>query len=254
MLPSTPTPFEAHAPRPFARAAQRRPAQGKWSPADDRDVSPQSPSRWFCLRTAAPGAWSSCLYMPRGRGGGFGRAELTWGGGSAPAARSSTTPPSGPRTAASLRCRRHRSNWARGGAVQLIVLGEKGIGGGGGGNVPAAGVPRPAAPANSASAPSPKLPQWLSTAPERLCSALFCAPSALRPPGGPQTLTLLPPAGPSTPQPLLAVLRCASAPAKHGAAEDCWPVLPVDLEERRRSSVLPVLRLLGLVSWALLRS
>ena len=137
MLPSTPTPFEAHAPRPFARAAQRRPAQGKWSPADDRDVSPQSPSRWFCLRTAAPGAWSSCLYMPRGRGGGFGRAELTWGGGSAPAARSSTTPPSGPRTAASLRCRRHRSNWARGGAVQLIVLGEKGIGGGGGGNVPA---------------------------------------------------------------------------------------------------------------------
>ena len=137
MSPSASTPFGAHAPRPFARAAQRRPAQGKWSPADDRDVSPQSPSRWFCLRTAAPGAWSSCLYMPRGRGGGFGRAELTWGGGSAPAARSSTTPPSGPRTAASLRCRRHRSNWARGGAVQLIVLGEKGIGGGGGGNVPA---------------------------------------------------------------------------------------------------------------------
>ena len=69
-----------------------------------------------------------------------------------------------------------------------------------------------------------KLPQRLSTAPERLCSARFCAPSALRPPGGPQTLTLLPPAGPSTPQPLLAVLRCASAPAKHGAAEDSWPI------------------------------
>ncbi len=55
-------------------------------------VSPQSPSRCFFLRTAPPGAWSSCLYMPRGRGGGVGRAELTWGGGSAPAARSSTTP------------------------------------------------------------------------------------------------------------------------------------------------------------------
>jgi len=68
-----------------------------------------------------------------------------------------------------------------------------------------------------------KLPQWLSTAPERLCSARFCAPSALRPPGGPQTLTLLPPAGPSTPQPLLAVPRCASEPANHGAAEDSWP-------------------------------
>ena len=66
--------------------------------------------------------------------------------------------------------------------------------------------------------------QRLSTAPERLCSARFCAPSALRPPGGPQTLTLLPPAGPSTPQPLLAVPRCASAPAKHGAAEDSWPI------------------------------
>ena len=137
MLPSTPTPFEARTPRPFAHAARRRPARGKWSPPTIVTVSPQSPSRWFCLRTAAPGAWSSCLYMPRGRGGGFGRAELTWGGGSAPAARSSTTLPSGPRTAASLRCRRHRSSWARGGAVQLIVLGEKGIGGGGGGNVPA---------------------------------------------------------------------------------------------------------------------
>jgi len=100
-------------------------------------VSPQSPSRCFCLWTAPPGAWSSCLYMPRGRGGGVGRAELTWGGGSAPAARSSTTPPSAPRTAASLRCRRHRSSWARGGAVQLIIPGEKDIGGGGGGNVPA---------------------------------------------------------------------------------------------------------------------
>ena len=137
MLPSTPTPFEARTPRPFAHAARRRPARGKWSPPTIVTVSPWLLSRCFCLRTAPPGAWSSCLYMPRGRGVGVGRAELTWGGGSAPAARSSATPPSGPRTAASLRCRRHRSSWARGGAVQLIIPGEKGIGGGGGGNVPA---------------------------------------------------------------------------------------------------------------------